>query len=249
MKVPYGEGVASHTGPESCGSIREDAREALTGVRAGWPLNPEMHSSGTPRLFNVGRRQHRVARHVRAARVPRGRRPHARTQAPRKRRRESPSGSREVPPPTCASAQVRAVNPQGHDGDARRREVGQARSTREILEQRRRAAACGEDGGKGPGQGECLTAKQGVRTQRRLRIALCDPEALSHEPERAAWMSNHRAFVSEARARCGNSARRDPCGGRRATAVPTATINQAKGSPDGSRSRQAAAWEDLATRA
>src|SRR5829696_1058615 len=31
----YGEGVASHTGPESCGCGREAAREALTGVRAG----------------------------------------------------------------------------------------------------------------------------------------------------------------------------------------------------------------------
>ena len=31
----YGEGVANHTGPESCGCGREAAREALTGVRAG----------------------------------------------------------------------------------------------------------------------------------------------------------------------------------------------------------------------
>jgi hypothetical protein len=53
MKVPYGEGVASHTGPESCGCIRKDALEALTGVRAGWPLNPEMHSSGMPRLSTL----------------------------------------------------------------------------------------------------------------------------------------------------------------------------------------------------
>src|SRR3954447_13881503 len=35
VQVHYGEGVATHTGPESCGCGREAAREALTGVRAG----------------------------------------------------------------------------------------------------------------------------------------------------------------------------------------------------------------------
>ena len=35
MKESYGEGLASHTGPESCGGAREGVVEALTGVRAG----------------------------------------------------------------------------------------------------------------------------------------------------------------------------------------------------------------------
>jgi len=35
MKESYGEGVASHIGPESCASAREGGGEALTGVRAG----------------------------------------------------------------------------------------------------------------------------------------------------------------------------------------------------------------------
>ena len=35
MKESYGEGVATHTGPESCGATREGGDEALTGVRAG----------------------------------------------------------------------------------------------------------------------------------------------------------------------------------------------------------------------
>ena len=35
MKESYGEGVASHTGPESCGAAQEDSVEALTGARAG----------------------------------------------------------------------------------------------------------------------------------------------------------------------------------------------------------------------
>lgn len=39
MKVLYGEGVAIHTGPESCGGGREAAGEALTGERIGQPLS------------------------------------------------------------------------------------------------------------------------------------------------------------------------------------------------------------------
>jgi hypothetical protein len=35
MKESYGEGVATHTDPESCGTIREDGVEALTGACAG----------------------------------------------------------------------------------------------------------------------------------------------------------------------------------------------------------------------
>jgi len=37
VKVHYGEGVATHTGPESCVGIREDVGEALTGERIGQP--------------------------------------------------------------------------------------------------------------------------------------------------------------------------------------------------------------------
>ena len=35
MKKSYGEGLATHTGPESCGAAREGGDEALTGERAG----------------------------------------------------------------------------------------------------------------------------------------------------------------------------------------------------------------------
>ncbi len=42
MKEPYGEGVASHIGPESCGGCSNAAAEALTGVRAGQVSSREM---------------------------------------------------------------------------------------------------------------------------------------------------------------------------------------------------------------
>ena len=35
MKKSYGEGLATHAGPESCGAARKGSVEALTGERAG----------------------------------------------------------------------------------------------------------------------------------------------------------------------------------------------------------------------
>lgn len=44
MKVSYSEGVASHTGSESCACAGNCGREALTGVRAGRVLSREIHA-------------------------------------------------------------------------------------------------------------------------------------------------------------------------------------------------------------
>src|SRR5271154_1361425 len=41
MKERYGEGLATHTDPESCGELREEGAEALTGARAGRVLSRE----------------------------------------------------------------------------------------------------------------------------------------------------------------------------------------------------------------
>ena len=46
MKESHGEGVASHTDPESCVTGREDGREALAGERAGRVCSRERTSSG-----------------------------------------------------------------------------------------------------------------------------------------------------------------------------------------------------------
>jgi hypothetical protein len=40
MQEPCIEGVATHGGPESCVDVREGVGEALTGVRAGWAIEP-----------------------------------------------------------------------------------------------------------------------------------------------------------------------------------------------------------------
>jgi hypothetical protein len=49
MKEPYGEGLATHSGPESCGGPRKEADEALTGARVGRVLSLEKPlTTGTP---------------------------------------------------------------------------------------------------------------------------------------------------------------------------------------------------------
>lgn len=55
MKEPYGEGLASHTGPESCVAARKGRREALTGVSAGRVLSRE-------RIVRLGRRRCAIKR-------------------------------------------------------------------------------------------------------------------------------------------------------------------------------------------
>jgi RNA-directed DNA polymerase len=52
MKESYGEGVAHHTGPESCAVDRKVKGEALTGARTGQPLSGEINLSGTPTLLS-----------------------------------------------------------------------------------------------------------------------------------------------------------------------------------------------------
>jgi RNA-directed DNA polymerase len=42
MKEPYGEGLASHTGPESCARNCKVEGEALTGAQAGGVFSREM---------------------------------------------------------------------------------------------------------------------------------------------------------------------------------------------------------------
>lgn len=58
MQEPYSEGLASHTGPESCGYVGNGMSEALTGVHAGRVLS-RVSSYVTARsadaVENVGR--------------------------------------------------------------------------------------------------------------------------------------------------------------------------------------------------
>jgi len=46
MKESYGEGVATHTDPESFGAARKDGVEALTGAHAGQERTGRSRSAG-----------------------------------------------------------------------------------------------------------------------------------------------------------------------------------------------------------
>src|ERR1700735_784370 len=52
MKVQYGKEMANHSGPESCGSAREGATEALTGETGRSGIEPRNQESGTPTLLS-----------------------------------------------------------------------------------------------------------------------------------------------------------------------------------------------------
>src|SRR5204863_8549144 len=95
MKESYGEGIASHAGPESCGRAREGAREALTGG-TGRVLSREIHDPlrGADAVETSGRR-HRRHRQREAPTDP------ARSETP-STRPSTASGNREIPRLTVA---------------------------------------------------------------------------------------------------------------------------------------------------
>lgn len=111
MQVSYGEGVATHTGPESCAVVREGGGEALTGERAGRALSRER--CGQLRgadAVETGGRPHRSRRQ--------------RETRPDPARSETPStpgstshGNREIPRPPAARE---AVGRTGKSKDVRR---------------------------------------------------------------------------------------------------------------------------------
>lgn len=62
METLCTEGIATRGGPESCGDVREGVGEALTGVRAGWAIEPRNRLSGADAVQRSGR-QHRQQRY------------------------------------------------------------------------------------------------------------------------------------------------------------------------------------------
>jgi hypothetical protein len=70
MKEPYGEGVATHTGPESCVGARKGDGEALTGVRTGRVFSRETHNLRDADAVEVSGRQHPGRRYRETPRSP-----------------------------------------------------------------------------------------------------------------------------------------------------------------------------------
>ena len=112
MEVSYGEGLATHTGPESCVGAGDCAREALTGESAGRVSSREIHAPrkrvlrGADVLGGDGR-QHRARRHREVRQDP------ARSETPRMHGSIS-HGNREIPQSSAAHwVADRIGNPKG----------------------------------------------------------------------------------------------------------------------------------------
>ena len=90
MKVSYSEGIANHTGPESCGAAREGGDEALTGEGAGRVFSRESTILRDADAVRSSGRQHRMRRYREVHTSP------ARSQTPSTHRSTS-HGNREIP--------------------------------------------------------------------------------------------------------------------------------------------------------
>ena len=115
MKVSYGEGLASYTGPESCGHVRKDVVEALTGVRAGRVFSPEILMIREADALMTCGRPHLAVRSGKGRLIPAGPQTPSTHRCTSQGRQSPPFGSRETP--RLASRrirqEVRVVNPQG----------------------------------------------------------------------------------------------------------------------------------------
>ena len=111
MKESYGEGVATHTDPESCGAVCKDRVEALTGARAGRVFSRESRFLRDADAVGESGRPHQPHRDRERRLGP------ARSETPCTYGRTS-RGSREVPWTPAADGVAGRV---GKSKDVRRR--------------------------------------------------------------------------------------------------------------------------------
>ena len=191
MKVPNDERVANDIGPESCAAAREGRREALTGVRSGWPLSRESKLQSVDAVSKIWTEA--------LARASAG-----------SARSETPAWSYAPCTGTgisCMSVRYlrlarggKAMRPKSsmHGG----KKSDPSYSSEEADEQRR-ASGGGAGGAKGRDQGERGPAKHAPDTEPDQRVTCAGTHTASncrHPPEVGAV--------------CGKAARTVLCGGR-----------------------------------
>jgi hypothetical protein len=163
MQESFGEGVASHTGPESCGTSRKGRGEALTGGRAGRAIEPRKHAPSSDGHFRgptlLEQAEGHMVRIVSARCGPplRGQRP---TACPDTFHPGTGRSLGRLP----RYRQTASRSPRTYGDDARSEDVGHVRSTHEGLEQCRTVGG-GEAGGKGRGQRELAPTTRAPDTE------------------------------------------------------------------------------------
>src|SRR5260370_25352992 len=101
MQKSYESGLATHIGPESCGAIRKNGVEALTGERAGRVFSRVRTFLRDADAVGVSGRPHRVHRYREVHQSP------ARSETPCTYA-DTSHGNREIPsPPRAAVARGR----------------------------------------------------------------------------------------------------------------------------------------------
>jgi hypothetical protein len=111
MKESYGEGLAIHTDPKSCGAAREGGVEALTGARAGRVFSRERSFLRGADAVRRSGRPHPAHRYREMRRDP------ARSETP-STYGNTMRGNREI---LCSPAADGAAGRVGKSKDARRR--------------------------------------------------------------------------------------------------------------------------------
>ena len=107
MKESYGEGLATHTGPESCGAARKGGVEAWTGERAGRVFSRVRNLLRDADAVRRSGRQHPVHRYREVPRSP------ARSETPSTYTSIS-HGNREIPGSSVSCwVTGRIGNPEG----------------------------------------------------------------------------------------------------------------------------------------
>src|SRR5579859_7017525 len=107
MKESYGEGLAIHAGPESCGESRKGGAEASTGVRAGRVYSRESSLLRGADAVRRSGRPHRTRRQRKTRTGP------ARSETPRTHG-ITMHGNREIPElPAADGAAGRIGKPTG----------------------------------------------------------------------------------------------------------------------------------------
>ena len=111
MKESYGEGLATHADPESCGATCEGGIEALTGARTGWVWSRETTFLRDADAVEVSGRLYPLHRYREMQQGP------ARSETPSTYGNTSHE-NREV---LCSPAAAAAVGRVGKSKDVRRR--------------------------------------------------------------------------------------------------------------------------------
>jgi hypothetical protein len=159
VRVHCGEGVATHTGPESCVDDPRGRGEALTGDPHRPAIEPRKSAPGCRRRRDSGR-QHGGWRKREPLDDP------ARSETLACVHASCAGTGRSRGRPQAGAVWSASGRHRAEADDARPREVGQVRSTKEVPEQGR-AIGSGGDGRKAPGRGE--TSRQSTdRTQSRV---------------------------------------------------------------------------------